>query len=655
MSAITVTYCKLFAQLFTLLSIINIVYSNDMLVSLSEGLDGPNVCKKRENYPVEVTTTELQSYQERQTVWCLNVPPRCSSYQIKHRTVNKTRTLMKTRIVRACCDGYTENPNGDGCIPKCTHDCEHGKCIAPEKCKCEQGWGGETCDLSVHCETNCPVGYYGENCDQVCRCLNNSSCDPDSGRCICAAGWTGVDCSEPCPHGFFGVGCKERCPDSAQNNTSCDHITGEIVCRPGYIGLTCKHPCPDGYYGPGCKNKCHCEHGGECNHVSGQCLCLPGWTGANCNISCPDEYYGPNCSQHCRCQNGGTCRKNDGFCVCPAGWMGTRCEEVCPEGFYGKHCITQCECPSQNFVCHIAVGCVCRKGYTGANCDRLLAEERIQEAQAGSNRSAVVWGSFIFLILCGIIMALVFYYRRRVSNLKTEIQHVQYISDPSQNWADRHNFDNPVYGFPEQQQQQRLLNDMRPKINNLGRSDLYNYNSNSSTGSAASYSGNFSHDMSAKNFTADLTNPNIYNSYEDPLKVEHVYDEIKQKEGYNNPVKVYCKQLFPEDEYDHLDYSRPSTSQKPHYHRMNDTTLNINHDEEKPSNLKAMSQLLEKPNAANGNALTAFEEAAEEEAASTSLAALTKQYLASAEDTTSDSICDNASTASPSSNTSQAI
>lgn len=79
-------------------------------------------------------------------------------------------------------------------------------------------------------------------------------------------------------------------------------------------------------------------------------------------------------------------------------------------------------------------------------------------------------------------MALVFYYRRRVSNLKTEIQHVQYISDPSQGWTDRHNFDNPVYGFPEQQQQQRLLNNMRPKINNLGRSDLYTDKSNASTG-----------------------------------------------------------------------------------------------------------------------------------------------------------------------------
>ncbi|XP_054734084.1 protein draper isoform X4 [Anastrepha obliqua] len=632
MPSLTTTYSKLLSLLIVLCGV-SVVLSEDLLVNLSDGLEGPNVCKKRENYPVEVTTTELQSYQERQTVWCLNVPPRCSSYQIKHRTVNKTRTLMKTRIVRACCDGYTENLNGDGCVPECSKKCEHGKCIAPEKCKCEQGWGGETCDI-------------------ICRCLNNSSCDPDSGRCICAAGWTGVDCSEPCAHGFFGVGCRERCPESAQNNTSCDHITGEIVCRAGYIGLTCKHPCPSGYYGPGCKNQCHCENGGECNHVSGQCLCLPGWTGANCNISCPDEYYGPNCGQHCRCQNGGTCRKNDGFCVCPAGWMGTRCEEVCPEGFYGKHCITQCECASQNFVCHIAVGCVCRKGYTGENCDMLAAEERIQEANAGSNKLGIIWGCFIFLILFGCIM-IVIYYRRRVSNLKTEIQHVQYISDTSQGMGDRHNFDNPVYGYQDQQQQ-RLLNNMRPKINNLDRSGMYADNSNASTGSA-SYSVNFSHDMLAKNLNADLTNPNVYNPYEDPLKEEHVYDEIKQKEGCNNPVKVYCKKLFPEDEYDHLDYSRPSTSQKPHYHCMNDTVLNINRDEEKPSNLKAMSHLLE-PRTVNNIAAGAFDEAAEEaETASTSLAALAKSYQAGVEDETNESICDNALTASPSSSPSHVI
>lgn len=50
--------------------------------------------------------------------------------------------------------------------------------------------------------------------------------------------------------------------------------------------------------------------------------------------------------------------------------------------------------------------------------------------------------------------------------------------------------------------------------------------------------------MLAKNLNADLTNPNVYNPYEDPLKVEHVYDEIKQKEGYNNPGKYFVARFF---------------------------------------------------------------------------------------------------------------
>lgn len=44
------------------------------------------------------------------------------------------------------------------------------------------------------------------------------------------------------------------------------------------------------------------------------------------------------------------------------------------------------------------------------------------------------------------------------------------------------------------------------------------------------------------------------------------------------------------DEYDHLDYSRPSHS-KPQYHKMNDTVMNINSDEEKPSNHKNIDVL----------------------------------------------------------------
>lgn len=141
--------------------------------------------------------------------------------------------------------------------------------------------------LGVECDTKCPPGLYGDNCETVCRCYNNSSCDAQTGKCICNRGWTGVDCTQPCPAGYYGLGCKEKCPAIVYGNKTCDHVTGEYVCRPGYLGITCEHPCPDGTYGPGCSLKCMCENGAECNHITGQCQCAPGWTGTSCNILCP--------------------------------------------------------------------------------------------------------------------------------------------------------------------------------------------------------------------------------------------------------------------------------------------------------------------------------------------------------------------------------
>lgn len=46
--------------------------------------------------------------------------------------------------------------------------------------------------------------------------------------------------------------------------------------------------------------------------------------------------------------------------------------------------------------------------------------------------------------------------------------------------------------------------------------------------------------MLQKNFHADMTNPNVYHSI-DENNVEHVYDEIKHKEGQLDPGK-FCNQ-----------------------------------------------------------------------------------------------------------------
>nr|CAD7433347.1 unnamed protein product [Timema monikensis] len=508
--------------------------------------------------------------------------------------------------------------------------------------------GGGLVTSGIRCETRCPAGAFGEDCNSQCDCHNNSSCDPQTGTCVCARGWEGVDCSQHCREGYYGLRCKEKCPDVYGNRT-CDHVTGEFVCRSGYIGLTCEHPCPLGTYGLNCLKKCHCKNGADCHHVTGSCRCLPGWTGSTCATPCPVGTYGMNCSQHCKCLNGGKCRRNDGLCRCPSGWIGQQCTEICPEGYYGDHCMAPCECPNDNFVCHPADGCICRHGFTGEKCELQLSAKNVLEKEE-KHYGSVAAGLVVALILVAIIVGLLFYYRRRVANLKTEIAHVQYIADPQsapvnlrnivvhpklpdpstnnkqhqakgsflplqqtisgqrflplrqttsgqmflptfttnnirpkvpalatniirpnvpsylynkqyqakgscpcdkQHQAkDRHHFDNPVYSYQTPVRSddganlllnnvQKIRNDLGMKNNtNLERQKLgvpVGCEDEDNLSNKGAYGLTYEHPPSLKNRDADAGNPNlnVYHSIDDldDRKVEHLYDEIKQKEG----------------------------------------------------------------------------------------------------------------------------
>lgn len=98
-------------------------------------------------YTVTVRVSEEQPYQVREFVWCLNVPPRCSKYKIKFKTVYKDQNLVKTRPVEECCQGYAKNAAENKCIPVCSTECLHGRCVAPETCECQTGYGGPNCDI----------------------------------------------------------------------------------------------------------------------------------------------------------------------------------------------------------------------------------------------------------------------------------------------------------------------------------------------------------------------------------------------------------------------------------------------------------------------------------------------------------------------------
>lgn len=197
--------------------------------------------------------------------------------------------------------------------------------------------------------------------------------------------------------------------------------------------------------------------------------------------------------------------------------------------------MTPCDCKNENSICHPAQGCMCSHGFTGEDCNVpiLLGRTHSQDVVT-SNTGSVIAGVIVAIIAIVAAGCIFVYFRRRVSNLKTEIAHVQYIANPNGFAPERNHFDNPVYSYQGgiKRDNEHLLNNSKQIKNNLHKPTNTNLEKVRLGVACCSTDDDdikgYSSDelQSLKNREADATNPNIYHSIE---KIDHVYDEIDQK------------------------------------------------------------------------------------------------------------------------------
>uniref|UniRef100_A0A8C9V0U8 Multiple EGF-like-domains 10 n=1 Tax=Scleropages formosus TaxID=113540 RepID=A0A8C9V0U8_SCLFO len=282
--------------------------------TLSLNLEDPNVCSHWESYSVIVQESYAHPYDQIYYTSCTDILNwfKCTRHRVSYRIAYRRGEKTMYRRKSQCCPGFFESR--EMCVPQCAEKCVHGRCMAPNTCQCEPGWGGPDC--SSACDSN----HWGPHCSNRCQCKNGALCNPITGACLCTPGHRGWRCEERCEAGMYGAGCQQRC--QCQNGAYCDHITGECRCSPGYTGAFCEDLCPPGKHGQQCEERCPCQNGGICHHVTGECSCPPGWMGTVCGQPCPEGRFGSNCSQECQCHNGGTCVSSTGQCLCSPGYTG---------------------------------------------------------------------------------------------------------------------------------------------------------------------------------------------------------------------------------------------------------------------------------------------------------------------------------------------
>ncbi|MBN3318386.1 MEG10 protein, partial [Atractosteus spatula] len=111
----------------------------------SLNLEDPNVCSHWESYSVIVQESYAHPYDQVYYTSCTDILNwfKCTRHRVSYRTAYRRGEKTMYRRKSQCCPGFYESR--EMCIPHCADKCDHGRCIAPNSCQCEPGWGGSNC------------------------------------------------------------------------------------------------------------------------------------------------------------------------------------------------------------------------------------------------------------------------------------------------------------------------------------------------------------------------------------------------------------------------------------------------------------------------------------------------------------------------------
>jgi EGF-like domain len=192
--------------------------------------------------------------------------------------------------------------------------------VSNSTCGCPPGYNGPWCNQTTSSTSPCsssPCLNYGSRCLDVF---------PDTYRCVCGVGWSGIHCEQPASRPCSSSPCRH-------NGTCIEGIGGSFVCQctSGYVGLLCDiapTPCSSNP----CWNNATCRV--DVDGVGYVCDCSQGFTGRQCETSVTviGACYSRPCSNNGTCQerinqttSGGNSTMNYS-CICPPSFTGVNCE-----------------------------------------------------------------------------------------------------------------------------------------------------------------------------------------------------------------------------------------------------------------------------------------------------------------------------------------